>query len=76
MPKALEKYKSRDFEESTTLGTGTFGLVKLGQHLQSGQYFAIKSMSKSEILRLNQFTHVESEVNVLMRIQHPFIVEM
>ena len=76
MPKALEKFKNRDFEQSTTLGTGTFGRVKLAQHLQSGQHYAIKTMSKSEILRLNQLTHVESEVNVLMRIQHPFIVEM
>ena len=76
LPRPLENFKLRDFEESTTLGTGTFGRVKLAQHLQSGQFFAIKTMIKSETLRLNQLAHVESEVNVLMRIEHPFIVDL
>ena len=76
LPRELNKYKDRDFEISTTLGTGTFGRVKLAQHLQSGIYNAIKIMSKSEILRLNQLSHVKSEIDTLMRISHPFIVEM
>ena len=76
LPRELNKYKDRDFEISTTLGTGTFGRVKLAQHLQSGIYNAIKIMSKSEILRLNQLSHVKSEIDTLMRVSHPFIVEM
>ena len=76
LPKELAKYKHKDFEISTTLGTGTFGRVKLAQHLQTGIFYAVKIMIKSEIIRLNQLTHVQSEVDVLMRIEHPFIVKM
>lgn len=65
-----------DFELLETLGTGTFGRVKLCRHKSTGQYFAIKILHKSDIIRLKQVEHITSEKNVLAMIDCPFIVRL
>ena len=63
-----------DFKLLTTLGTGTFGRVRLVQ-LKRGQSFcALKILKKSEILRLQQLHHMQCEVDILRRLRHPFVV--
>ena len=58
------------------LGTGTFGRVVLAQHRQTMDYFALKILTISEILRLKQVEHVRSEKTILSQVNHPFIVKM
>lgn len=65
-----------DFNVLETLGTGTFGRVRLAQHRKTGTYFALKILKKHEVIRLKQVEHVLSEKAILNEINHPFIVTM
>lgn len=70
--------KLTDFDLRATVGTGTFGRVRIvklkGE--TSRCPFALKMLKKSEILRLKQVQHVKSEKEILMMIEHPFIVTL
>jgi len=57
-------------------GTGTFGRVVLVQHAPSQDYFALKMLTISEVLKLKQVDHVKNEKDVLSTVRHPFIVDM
>jgi len=59
-----------------TLGTGTFGRVRLVQHKKTGKFMALKCMKKYEIIRTKQVEHVLSEKAILMEIQHPFVIQL
>lgn len=63
---------------SDTLGTGTFGRVRLVQHKVNGEmkFFALKVLRKTTVIRLKQVEHIQSEKNILMEIAHPFIVNL
>eukprot|EP00921_Rhytidocystis_pertsovi_P004602 GHVQ01007980.1.p1 GENE.GHVQ01007980.1~~GHVQ01007980.1.p1 ORF type:complete len:1113 (+),score=175.81 GHVQ01007980.1:419-3757(+) len=67
------------FELKATVGTGTFGRVRLCK-MKDSRYsdipLALKILSKSEVMRLKQVDHVKSEKKILMRIEHPFIVSL
>lgn len=74
--KTPKKLKLDDYEVKQTLGTGSFGRVKLARHKASNKFFALKMLKKAEIIRLKQVDHVLSENNILASIHHPFIVNM
>ena len=57
-------------------GTGTFGRVVLTKHLTTGNFFALKIMTISEVIKLKQVEHVNNEKEILMSISHPFIVSV
>lgn len=68
-----------DFNFISTLGTGTFGRVRLVKHRDDPAEalpLALKCLKKSEIIKLKQIEHVKSEKNILERINHPFIVNL
>jgi|EP00669_Euglena_mutabilis_P007088 protein kinase A len=65
-----------DLTLKETLGTGTFGRVRLCLHKSSGNYYAIKCLKKSEVLRMKQVEHILAEASILGSIRHPFIVNM
>lgn len=69
-------WKLTDFDTLETLGTGTFGRVKLCRHKATGQFFAIKIMKKTDIIRLKQVEHILSEKGVLSVVNHPFVVNL
>lgn len=71
------QYRLEDFKQLATLGTGTFGRVRLVQHASENddKYFALKILKKSEILRLQQLHHIKSEIQILSQIRHPFIID-
>lgn len=64
------------------LGTGTFGRVLLVRHRDASpalgtiKVFAMKVLRKSEVVRLRQVEHVNSERYILSHIRHPFIVDL
>lgn len=74
--KSPKKLKLEDYEIKQTLGTGSFGRVKLSKHKSTGKYVALKMLKKAEIIRLKQVDHVLSENSILGSISHPFIVNM
>jgi serine/threonine protein kinase len=72
-------YHLNDFNFISTLGTGTFGRVRLVKHRdqpEEDEPLALKCLKKSEIIRLKQIEHVKSEKSILERINHPFIVNL
>jgi len=78
------KLSYRSFEIGDTLGTGTFGRVRLVAHPAppgSNKHkfpstYALKILKKSEIIKLKQVEHIKAEKSILSRINHPFIVTL
>ncbi|GET87820.1 protein kinase A catalytic subunit [Leishmania tarentolae] len=70
------KWRLSDLEMRETVGTGTFGRVRLVKHKGTGQYAALKILKKQEVLRMKQVDHVLAEASLLQEIDHPFIVNM
>ncbi len=70
-----EKIKISDFDVLETLGTGSFGRVRLGRHKKTKKIYAIKMLKKTEIIRLKQTDHIHSEFQILSQLNHPFIVD-
>lgn len=78
---ALPHLSRTIFHVGDTLGTGTFGRVRLVSYLQPSLspkplHFALKMLKKSEIIRLKQVEHIKAEKSILSRICHPFIVNL
>lgn len=83
---SLGPLSRRQFGVGDTLGTGTFGRVRLvtytgytppgGAAGQQKMYFALKMLKKSEIIRLKQVEHIKAEKSILSSICHPFIVNL
>lgn len=65
-----------DFELMNTLGTGSFGRVKLVRHKGTKKVFALKCLSKSLVIRTKQAEHILAEKEILASIMHPFIVNL
>jgi len=72
------------FEQKDTLGTGSFGRVRLVKYLgngkegneYAGKHYALKILKKTEVIYLKQVEHVKTEKCILEVIGHPFIVNM
>ncbi|KAJ1463315.1 kinase-like domain-containing protein [Pelagophyceae sp. CCMP2097] len=70
------KFTLSEFEIFDTLGTGTFGRVRLVRHIEEGDYYALKIVKKMNIIRMNQVAHIKSETRLLRSVRHPFIVDL
>ena len=46
----------------------------LAKNKASGEFFAMKRLKKSDIIKLRQVDHVISENTILADIEHPFLV--
>ena len=61
-------------------GTGTFGRVLLVRsrptNARRSNFFAMKVLRKTEVIRLRQVEHVKAERYILSRVRHPFIVDL
>lgn len=71
-----QQYQLDDLEIKNTLGTGTFGRVVLVRHKPTLEYFALKMLPITEVVRLKQVEHVKSEKEILLAVKHPFIVRL
>lgn len=66
-----------DLKIMRTIGTGTFGRVKLIQHNGSGQVCALKCMNKSEVVASHQERNIMAEKNLLFECSSsPFILKL
>lgn len=70
------RWRLSDLDLKETLGTGTFGRVRLCKHKTFQRFFALKIIKKQEIIRLKQVDHILSEAAILKDLRHPFIVNM
>ena len=70
-------YKLEDLKSLRTVGTGTFGRVKLVQHVGNGGMYALKCMNKSEIVALHQEKNTLAEKLLLHDCAKcPFVLQL
>lgn len=62
--------------QDKTLGKGTFGKVKLGIHIPSGEKVAIKILEKDKIIDVADVERVAREIHILKLIRHPNIIQL
>lgn len=72
--KKVEPLILSDYEMGDTIGTGSFGRVKIAKNKKNGKFVAIKIMKKVEILKSKQADHISNEIKILAMIKHPFVV--
>jgi protein kinase A len=72
----IKKITLDEYIVKQTLGTGSFGRVKLAFSLKENKYYALKILKKIEIQKLKQVDHILSEISILNMTDHPFIVKM
>lgn len=71
---SIKKLALADYEQGATLGTGSFGRVKIAKNKKNGNYVALKCMKKLEIIKAKQTDHIMNEIKILGSISHPFII--
>ncbi|KAJ3199991.1 hypothetical protein HDU82_009271, partial [Entophlyctis luteolus] len=59
-----------------TIGQGTYGKVKLGIHLVTGEKAAVKIIEKSQIKSPKQVARVQREIRFLKLLHHPHIISV
>mmetsp|Transcript_3186 Transcript_3186/g.6021 ORF Transcript_3186/g.6021 Transcript_3186/m.6021 type:complete len:533 (-) Transcript_3186:449-2047(-) len=62
------------YNVTETLGTGTFGKVKLARHSETGERFAIKIVEKSQIVANELTQSVRREISIMRALRHKNIV--
>ncbi|CAE7563782.1 pkgC, partial [Symbiodinium natans] len=67
----------QDFEIVRVVGVGGSGRVLQARHKPTGQYRAVKVMSKERLFQQEQrLQRVITEKRILARLQHPFVVSL
>ena len=58
------------------IGEGTFGKVKLGTHILTGEKVAVKILEKERISDVADVERVAREIHILKLIRHPNIIQL
>lgn len=69
-------FSLRDLRLEKTVGTGTFGRVRVVFHRRKKKYYALKILKKSEVIRLKQVDHIRNEIRIMSCVDHPFVVNL
>ena len=69
------KIAKKDLKVVGTLGKGSFGIVQLVKD-STGKTYALKGISKVQVIHLGQQEHVMSEKNVMVALRHPFLIRL
>ena len=59
-----------------TIGEGTFGKVKLGVHLPTGEKVAVKILEKNKIKEQADIRRVNREIKILKKARHSNIIQL
>eukprot|EP00340_Litonotus_pictus_P011726 CAMPEP_0170535014 /NCGR_PEP_ID=MMETSP0209-20121228/97054_1 /TAXON_ID=665100 ORGANISM="Litonotus pictus, Strain P1" /NCGR_SAMPLE_ID=MMETSP0209 /ASSEMBLY_ACC=CAM_ASM_000301 /LENGTH=75 /DNA_ID=CAMNT_0010835413 /DNA_START=145 /DNA_END=368 /DNA_ORIENTATION=- len=60
-----------DFTLEKNIGSGTFGEVKVGTHLLTGERVAIKVLEKSKLTQNEDLNRIRREMKILTMLNHP-----
>eukprot|EP01038_Epipyxis_sp_PR26KG_P010052 gene10052-13512_t len=71
-----QKVSLEDFELVKVIGKGSFGKVTLVRKKNDKKLYAMKVLSKPNIIKRKQVEHTKTERRVLGNINHPFIVKL
>jgi cGMP-dependent protein kinase len=74
----LEDYsiELKDLDNIKELGRGSYGFVNLVRSKKNKHLYAIKALNLQQIKQENLQESVELEKNVLLKVDHPFIMKM
>ena len=70
------KYGVDDFEVIKVLGKGAFGKVMLAKAKDTGTIYAMKALSKAQLIERNEVTHTKTERRALEDTHHPYLVHL
>jgi len=59
-----------------TIGEGTFGKVKVGTHVPTGEKVAVKILEKDRVVDTSDIERVSRELHILKIIRHPNIIQL
>jgi serine/threonine protein kinase len=59
-----------------SIGEGTFGKVRLGIHIPTGQKVAVKTLQKEKIVEQADIERVTREICILKILRHPNIIQL
>jgi len=65
-----------DFALLTVIGKGSYAKVLLVKKHDTGEILALKVLKKEVIEKRKQEEHIKTERNVLVDIQHPFVIKL
>lgn len=71
-----DKTGFKSFEILKILGSGSFGKVFLVKRKSDARVFAMKALKKRDLIVRKQLRYAVTEVNVLKRCNHPFILTL
>ena len=71
-----ETIKIKDLIYKRNLGKGSYGIVSLVRSKNNNFLYAIKNISIKQIYYSKLYKNIDMERNILLRIDHPFIVKM
>jgi len=71
-----QKVSVADFDLVKVIGKGSFGKVTLVRKKTDRKLFAMKVLTKTDIVKRKQVEHTRTERRVLGAINHPFIVRL
>ncbi|KUF97244.1 hypothetical protein AM588_10011330 [Phytophthora nicotianae] len=71
-----KQIKLDDLEVLRTLGSGTFGRVKLVRHKTTGVAYALKVLNKASVVAYKQQRNVVNEKSVMTQCNHPFLLKL
>jgi hypothetical protein len=65
-----------DVVEGRSLGIGAYSRTRVARRTTDGAHVAVKTLEKSELVRLGQVARAAREIALLQRVTHPFVVRL
>ena len=75
-PRLADGTRIGSYQIIKTLGTGSFGKVKLAYHITSGQKVALKIINKRILSKKDMQGRIEREISYLRLLRHPHIIKL
>ena len=75
-PRLADGTRIGSYQIVKTLGTGSFGKVKLAYHITSGQKVALKIINKRILSKKDMQGRIEREISYLRLLRHPHIIKL
>ena len=58
------------------IGKGSFGKVRMGVHVPTGEKVAIKILKKEKVKAKSDLLRVQREIRILKKIRHPNVLHL
>ncbi|XP_072968042.1 serine/threonine protein kinase OSK1-like [Typha angustifolia] len=66
----------RNYKLGKTLGIGSFGKVKIAEHIMTGHKVAVKILNRRKIRNMDMEEKVKREIKILRLFMHPHIIRL